>query len=69
MKKQIKTLETIKDKVTMMYSHTEGVGRIMSQRALLGMLKNVSDGIEHVSGWIDDEIKNLKQATDGNKIS
>lgn len=61
MKKQIKTLETIKDKVTMMYSHTEGVGRNMSQRALLGMLKNVSDGIEHVSGWIDDEIKKIKK--------
>ena len=67
MKKQIKTLETIKDKVTMMYSHTEGVGRNMSQMALLGMLKNVSDGIEHVGGWIDDEIKNLKR-TDERKI-
>ena len=68
MKKQIKTLETIKDKVTMMYSHTEGVGESMSKKSLLEMLRCVSVGIEHVGGWIDDEIKNLKRSTDERKI-
>ena len=62
MKQEIKRLETIRAKVFMMYSYTEGINEDLSKRALIDMLKHISLDIESVTDYIADEIGLLERS-------
>ena len=62
MKKEIKRLETIRNKVFRMYAYTEGINEDLSKKALIDMLKHISLDIESVTNYIADEIGLLERS-------
>ena len=53
---EIQKLEILKDRVTTIYSLTEGVNEELSKKALIDLLSHVSLSVEVITGLIDSYI-------------